>query len=93
MVDVKKAGLEDDYHTMMESLTGSIFGSPYVDIDLEEKSIVLDGTFSIDDLIKIIKFKKRLLLKCMMLKAGKMAIKQIKKEINSKTVLEVFDEK
>jgi len=49
-----------DYEKLMESLSGSVHGSPYVDFDLGEE-IVLDGVFNLEDLQKIIEYKKKLM--------------------------------
>jgi hypothetical protein len=48
----------DEYHKMIESLSSSTYSSPYVCFDLEDE-IKLDGDFTVEDLEKIIAFKKK----------------------------------
>jgi hypothetical protein len=48
-----------EYDQLMESLSTYENSSPYVDCELSDDVIVLDGDFSCDDLLKIIEYKKK----------------------------------
>lgn len=48
---------------LLESLSciGNLMGSPYVDFEFDDRFIVLDGDFTIEDLKKIIAYKRNLI--------------------------------
>jgi hypothetical protein len=52
------AEIKSEYDKLMESLSGSAHGSPYVDCDFGD-SLRIDGTFTVTDLKKIIEYKEK----------------------------------